>query len=432
MNKAEWRVVLGSQRFRQLLAVRLVGQFCDGLFQASLSTFILFSPERQTDPLAIALAFALIYIPYTFVGPFVGVFLDRWRRRQVLLYGNLLRAIIVIYIAWLTSNGSADTMLAIAVLVALGINRFVLAGLSASLPHTVSRQALVTANAYSPTAGTLAAAIGGVLGFGILRLLGGGDSASATLLFVCAAIFTISGLLALRMPRDLLGPDASEPRDSLASVMRGLIEGSTALWYQQEAFRAICVVALHRLALGATTLAGIIMLRNTLNTPTNTDAAVVAFGVLLAAVGLGAFLGAVASPWAVNRFGGVKWVAGAMIGAGILLTIGLSIHTMPSLLVGGIALGLAGQVSKIWADTATQRDLTDAYRGRVFTLYDIAVNLGLTAGVMLVALTLPPSGLSTLAFIAIGTLLVGTGLVYLWSAKHPSFPLGSNHGNQRA
>ena len=144
MHKAEWRVVLGSKRFRELLAVRLVGQFCDGLFQASLGTFILFSPERQTNALAIAFAFALIYIPYTFVGPFVGVFLDRWPRRQVLLWGNVLRGAIVVYIAWLTSNGSADIWLGAAVLVALGINRFVLAGLSASLPHTVNKDVLVT------------------------------------------------------------------------------------------------------------------------------------------------------------------------------------------------------------------------------------------------------------------------------------------------
>ena len=412
MHKAEWRVVLGSKRFRELLAVRLVGQFCDGLFQASLGTFILFSPERQTNALAIAFAFALIYIPYTFVGPFVGVFLDRWPRRQVLLWGNVLRGAIVVYIAWLTSNGSADIWLGAAVLVALGINRFVLAGLSASLPHTVNKDVLVTANAYSPTAGTISAAIGGVVGLGLLRGLGGGDHASTTLLLASAVIFTTSGLLALRMPKNLLGPDDSEPRDSVGSVLRGLIDGSHALTSHRLAFRAVTVTALHRVALGAATITGIIMIRNTLNSPDNPEAAITQIGIVLAAAGLGALVGALLSPLMVNRFGAVKWTAATFIFAGILTPIGLGFHTLPSIMVGGAAIGLVGQVAKICADTAVQRDLADDFRGRVFTLYDIAVNLGLTAGIAIAAFMLPPSGVSLVACAAIGVFLIVVGIIY--------------------
>lgn len=412
MKTAEWRVVLGSKRFRELLAVRLVGQFCDGLFQASLSSFILFSPERQSDALGIALAFALIYIPYTFVGPFVGVFLDRWRRRQVLLYGNIVRGLIVLYIAWLTSNGSDGITLGIAVLIALGINRFVLAGLSASLPHTVDKKVLVTANAYSPTAGTIFAAIGGVIGFAVLRALGGGDAASTTLLVACAIIFAVSGLLALRMPKNLLGPDESEPRDSVASVVRGLIDGSKALTSHKPAFHAVTVTALHRVALGAATLTGIMIIRNTLNAPADATGVINQIGLVLAAAGLGALVGAVCSPSMVARFGAVRWTAATFIFAGIVTGIGLAIHSMASLMVAGVAIGLVGQVAKICADTAVQSDLSDEYRGRVFTLYDIAVNLGLTVGVALVALTLPPSGISMFTCAAIGVFLVVVGLTY--------------------
>ncbi|MRT44515.1 MFS transporter, partial [Xylella fastidiosa subsp. multiplex] len=51
-----------------------------------------FSPEKQTSAAAIASAMAVLLLPYSLVGPFAGVLLDRWRRRQVFLYGNLLRA----------------------------------------------------------------------------------------------------------------------------------------------------------------------------------------------------------------------------------------------------------------------------------------------------------------------------------------------------
>ena len=50
-------------------------------------------PERQASPLAIAASFGILLLPYSFIGPFAGVFLDRWRRRQVLVYANWLRAV---------------------------------------------------------------------------------------------------------------------------------------------------------------------------------------------------------------------------------------------------------------------------------------------------------------------------------------------------
>ena len=75
--------------FRRLLELRAVSQFADGLFQAGLVGGLLFSPERQATPLAIAGAFAALYLPYSLLGPFAGALLDRWDRRQVLIVANL-------------------------------------------------------------------------------------------------------------------------------------------------------------------------------------------------------------------------------------------------------------------------------------------------------------------------------------------------------
>ncbi len=87
------RVLLRFQGFRRLLAVRLLSQGADGVFQViALAAYVVFSPERQTSAAAIASAMAVLLLPYSAIGPFAGVLLDRWRRRQVFLYGNLLRA----------------------------------------------------------------------------------------------------------------------------------------------------------------------------------------------------------------------------------------------------------------------------------------------------------------------------------------------------
>ena len=38
-------------------------------------------------------AFAVLYLPYSLIGPFAGVFIDRWSRRQIIVYGALIRAV---------------------------------------------------------------------------------------------------------------------------------------------------------------------------------------------------------------------------------------------------------------------------------------------------------------------------------------------------
>ena len=95
------RDVLAVRDFRRLYATRILGQAADGLLQAALATFVLFSPERQPTAASVAGAFAVLFLPYSLVGPFAGVFLDRWRRRQVLVFANLIRALIVIAVATL-------------------------------------------------------------------------------------------------------------------------------------------------------------------------------------------------------------------------------------------------------------------------------------------------------------------------------------------
>ena len=79
------KAALGSPLYRKLLAIRLTGQAGDGMLQSALATFVLFSPERQASASAIAAAFAILALPYSLIGPFTGVFLDRWHRQRVLL-----------------------------------------------------------------------------------------------------------------------------------------------------------------------------------------------------------------------------------------------------------------------------------------------------------------------------------------------------------
>lgn len=405
---ADLRSVAGSRWFRRLFAVRLAGQFSDGLFQAALATFVLFSPERQASAAAIATAFAILYLPYSLIGPFTGVFLDRWSRRQVLVFGNLARSVIVVGVCILTAASHAGLDLGLLVLVALGVNRFVLAAVSAALPHTVPDDALVTANALTPTAGTLCAALGGLAGVVLRSALGGGDAGSVTVLGIAVLGFAGSGLLALLIPRRLLGPEGELPGDTIIGVVRGLADGARDLWRTRPAFRAISAVALHRIAFGAATVVVILLLRNTVNPDTDPDNALAGLSLVLGGAAGGALLAAVLTPALARYAGPVRWSAFALLLAAVGTPIGIAMATVPSMIAGAAALGFAGQSVKICADTTVQRDVADDFRGRVFSLYDVAVNIGLVAGVNAAAYASPASGIAPVVYAGIGVLLAAT------------------------
>src|SRR3954453_22151449 len=149
------RRLLGRHDFRRLLSVRMFGQFADGVFQASLAGTILFNPERQAHAGDIAAGFAVLLLPYSVLGPFVGVLLDRWWRQRVLLGANLIRALLVCGVGVEIPAGVHGQPFYLSALVVISVNRFVLSALSASGPHVVEPERLITANAISTTAGAV-------------------------------------------------------------------------------------------------------------------------------------------------------------------------------------------------------------------------------------------------------------------------------------
>src|SRR5699024_11753547 len=115
-----------------LVGVRALSQGGDGLFEVGLASLFFFSPERASTTAGVALAFAVMLLPFTLVGPWAGVLLDLWRRRSVMIYANILRAGLVVVIAGLVATGHFGPLLYVLALVCLSLNRFIIAALSAA------------------------------------------------------------------------------------------------------------------------------------------------------------------------------------------------------------------------------------------------------------------------------------------------------------
>jgi MFS family permease len=389
------RVLLRFRNFRHLLAVRLLSQGADGVYQIGLATYVVFSPEKQTSPGAIASAMAVLLLPYSLVGPFAGVLLDRWRRRQVFLYGNLLRASMATATAVLMIASVPGWLFYVSALCVTAVNRFILAGLSAALPRVVDADRLVIANSLSPTAGTLAATAGGGLAFAVRLVVADSDAAVVllgALLYLCGA------LASLRMAVGLLGPDRGvvPPRlgTALAGTARDLAAGVRHLAAppRREAAWALAAMTLMRFCYGALLVMLLMLCRYALTS--GTDEGLALLGLALGVSGAGFFAAAVITPWAAGRLGPGRWmVVCAAVAAVLEPALGLPFATAP-LLVAAFVLGLTTQGSKIATDTIVQSSVEDAYRGRIFSVYDVLFNIAFVGAAGVAALMLPPDGRS--------------------------------------
>ncbi|MCL3992908.1 MFS transporter [Streptomyces lavenduligriseus] len=390
------RLLWSLRRFRHLLYVRLLSQGADGVYQVALAAYVVFSPERQASAAAIASAMAVLLLPYSLVGPFAGVLLDRWRRRQVFVYGNLLRALLAAATAVLITSGAPDWLFYVSALCVTAVNRFVLAGLSAALPRVVDAERLVLANSLSPTAGTLAATAGGGLAFAVRMVAADSDAA----VVLCGALLYLSASLAsLRLPPGLLGPDRRPARPRLGTALAGTArELPAAIRHltaprRREAAWALAAMTLMRFCYGALLVLLLMLCRYALaGTP---EEGLRLLGVALALSGAGFFAAAVVTPWAAGRLGPRRWIV-ACSGAAMVLepALGLPFAIGP-LMVAAFVLGLITQGAKIATDTIVQACVEDGFRGRVFSVYDVLFNVAFVGAAGVAALMLPPDGRST-------------------------------------
>ncbi|MWA12324.1 MFS transporter [Streptomyces sp. BA2] len=387
------RILLRLRDFRRLLAVRLISQGADGVYQVALATYVVFSPEKQTSPAAIASAMAVLLLPYSLIGPFAGVLLDRWPRRQVFLYGNLLRTALASVTAVLMLSGVPDWLFYASALCVTAVNRFVLAGLSAALPRVVDDERLVMANSLSPTAGTLAATVGGGLAFTV-RLVGSDSDAAVVLLG--AALYLCAALASLRMARDLLGPDPELVRPRLGAALSGtardLAAGVRHLSQRRPAARALLAMTLMRFCYGALTVMVLMLCRYAWSSSESDGLALL--GLAVGVSGAGFFAAAVVTPWAVNRLTAGGWIV-TCAGAAAILEPALALPFTPApLLVAAFLLGLTTQGAKIATDTVVQSAVDDSFRGRIFSVYDVLFNVAFVGAAGVAALMLPPDGRS--------------------------------------
>ena len=410
------RVVLRGLRFRRLFGTRLVSQFSDGIYQAGLAGFVFFNPEQHTSAVAVAAAFAILLLPFSVVAPFAGVLIDRWPRRQVLLLSSLAKAVLGVITAVLVAQGAGPAFFVAALLV-LSVNRFFLSGLSAGLPYVVPRDKLMMANAVTPTCGTAASSLGTGVGLAIGML--GGEEALGTgiVLFAAALGFAVSGAVSLTLRYRELGPhleeEPEEVRTAVRNVVRGMLSGIRHIGERAPARDGLATMGAHRVLFGVSTLLTLLLYNNTFTG--GGVAGLAGFSVSAALLAIGFLVGAVATPWATARMGASTWIASLLATAAVALVV-FGLPFSPALFpVAGFVFGFVPQAVKVTVDTLVQRHVDDAFRGRVFSVYDVLFNATFVVGAALAAVFVPPSGVS--AAVVGAMVLIYAALAGAWAVR---------------
>ena len=422
------RAVLAERGFRKLFATRLVSQTGDGIITAGVGTYVFFNASTFPSPTAGAAAFAVLYLPYSLIGPFAGVFIDRWSRRQILVWSALLRAVFVVLTAAVMAAGNRSVPLYIAVLLVLGVNRFFLSALSAALPHVVAEDKLVMANSVSPTAGGIAATIGGVVAGGLNVAAGNTERGAAITVLVGGGCYAAAGLVAATMRRDLLGPArhpgqsaAGRLRSELASVAAGLVEGARYVLRRRAPAAALGATGGFSFFFGPLFLMSILLYRNYFYRSSAGVAEGHIVGLAIAS-GIGYACAALVTPPATRRLSKPAWITVLLAASAVVTgTLGETFIEVVYLAIG-FFLYLARQGVAICATTIIQEEVEDVYRGRIFAFYDMMFNVTYVAGAALFAAFMPTNGRSpaVVAAAAAGFALVAVAYGF-WGGAIP-FP----------
>jgi MFS family permease len=393
----------------------------DGVFQSALASFVLFSPERQADALSAAIGFAVVLLPYSIVGPFVGTILDRVSRQRALFFANLARSANLLVVALFVFSGTTGVTLTAVVLIAFGINRLILAALSAGLPLLIDSKSLITANAIAVTGGSVLVVIGGGIGVGVRALVDGAalaDHADSLLILLASGGYLTAALLSGRLGKYEIGPLAHEK--AAASFRQGFTdmrEGIDFLRKNVDTARGIVATAVHRGGLTALTLTALLLERNTFNDPSRPEDGLQGFGIALTIAGIGVFLGAFLAPYGVARFGRHRWIKFAMF-ASALSPVFLAIwQTEVALAITAFLTAFCGQNIKVTNDALVQSKIDDYYRGRVFAVYDVVVNSAIVSGGLIAALLLPASGVTAKVPLFVMTAYLLVAVVVLRPSK---------------
>ncbi|MDQ3963259.1 MAG: MFS transporter, partial [Actinomycetota bacterium] len=338
------------------------------------------------------------------------VVIDRWNRRRLLFLSNALRAGLVLMIALFGVSTTADdpvkglivaealpsVYLFVVFMVTLACTRLLLATKAAALPVTLEGHSLVEGNAVSQLGGALFQ-----LGAGGIAFVASAVLPSGPIVLVGAIVYGVAATVALAIHRAEEQTIRSRLVDEIVKVIGNIVAGLREVARTAKAGAAITTYFWLRF-LWSFTIVGVGFIARDLVADDDLKVLIVTGG----AGAIGAALGFLLAARLTDRFTTTAYlVMAASFVAGAAAALLGSFETLLTLSLLAFFLGLGFFLAKISLDTMVQEALGDDFRGRAFSLYDIAYNIAWVAAAAIMQL------LWTEALR--GALVAGMGVVFI-------------------
>lgn len=349
--------------FRWLLSSSWVTQLSDGIGIAAGPLLI---ASQTDDPLLVAMAALLQWLPPLLFGLYAGALSDRLDRRLIVVVVNLVRAAVLAVIAASIVTDSISIAVVLGSLFVLGTAEVFADNTSQTLlPMLVRREDLAVANSRLQTGFiTVNQLAGPPIGAGMF-------AAGMALPFISQAVLVMGG--ALLVSRVVLPPLARDPARQ-THIRHDIAEGLRWVRNHAAVRTLVLTIFIFNITFGAAMAVLVLYATRRLGLDE------IGFGLLTTVSAAGGLLGTVIYGWITRR-----------VSLGNIMRIGLIIETLTHL---GLALTTSPAVAMaiffvfgahafIWGTTSItvrQRAVPDALQGRVGSVNTVGVFGGLVVG----------------------------------------------------
>ncbi|MGQ0668841.1 MAG: MFS transporter, partial [Actinomycetota bacterium] len=411
--------VFSNRSFAALMGVQFLALMGDGVVQGSLAKSIAFGGEKGFDvtsaPSARYLLFVVLalYVPYTFVSPFAGAFIDRFHRRALLAGSNIFRAAVIVVLALLLAlfgDGLPDAFLIFTILVTLACTRLLLAIKSAGLPGVLQGKDLLQGNGLSQAGGA------------VFQIMGGGFALIGTTLAPVwivalsgAGLYLIAAVVARRVEHLEASRRTTRFAEEAKRVVRDIAAGVREVARRPAA--ALGVTSFQALRMEFFGFVALVFALEARFLLTGKDADQTVVAIAGGAGAAGAAIGMVVAQKLKDRVPPVRLLLASMLAIAVGV---IAFGGVPTLLGFSSILFIGGFgffLGKISTDTIVQQAMPDDFRGRAFSLFDIAYNLGWILPALVLALVWDEDRVRAI-LIASGVVFLGvTALIWHWSVR---------------
>lgn len=212
--------------WKRTFAIIWTGQFVSLLSSSAVNFAIIIWLSLETGS-AEVLAFAAIaaFLPQTIIGPFAGVYIDRWDRKRTMIAADGFIALCTLFMSLLFYLGYSE-LIFIYILLALRSvgSAFHMPAMQASVPLLAPESELLRIGGINQVIQSVSSIAGPALGALAIGLM---DIGYVLLLDIGGAVFAIASLLLVHIPNPK--KDATEQQQGIKQVLLDLRLGIAAV-----------------------------------------------------------------------------------------------------------------------------------------------------------------------------------------------------------